>query len=260
MKNKKRYQKLVKEHYHKEAKTHGGLTTSTMADKTTRQREIDNIVSYLKAGDRCLEVGCGNGAGSVAIARAKAVKMTCIDFSEDLLAIAKKQPTKGLRGSVEFKQKDVLMLDDKKMYDAVFTERCIINLMEWDDQKDALARMAAALKKGGRMVLVESFTDGLAELNAARADLDLPAIGPAYHNLHLDKEKTIAHLAQEGLVLHEENNFLSTYTFGSRILYPALARAAGKDIRYNSAFGNFFALLPNVGNYSQLKILVFKKK
>src|SRR3989338_1849993 len=260
MKNKKRYQKLVKEHYHKEAQMHGGLTTSTMADKVTRQREIDNIVSYLKPGDKCLEVGCGNGAGSIAIARAKKVAMTCIDFSEDLLALAKKQPTKGLRGSVEFKQQDVLTLDDKKVYDVVFTERCIINLMEWQDQKDALPRMAAALKKDGRMVLVESFTDGLAELNAARADLGLPAIGPAYHNLHLDKEKIIKHLAAEGLVLQEENNFLSTYTFGSRIMDPALARAAGKDIRYNSAFGNFFALLPNAGNYSQLKILVFRKK
>lgn len=254
------YQKLVKEHYHKEAKAHGGLTTSTMADKTTRQREVDNIISYLKKGDKCLEVGCGNGAGSVAIARAKAVTMTCIDFSEDLLALAKKQPTKGLRGTVAFKQQDVLTLDEKNKYNVVFTERCIINLMEWSDQKDALARMAAALKVGGRMVLVESFTDGLAELNAARADLDLAAIGPAYHNLHLDKDKTIAHLASHGVVLDEENNFLSTYTFGSRILYPALARAAGKDVRYNSAFGNFFALLPNVGNYSQLKILVFKKK
>lgn len=254
------YQKLVKEHYHKEAQAHGGLSTSTMADKVTRQREIDSIVSYLKAGDKCLEVGCGNGAGSVAIARAKAVKMTCIDFSEDLLAIARKQPTKGIRGTVEFKQQDVLALGDKKTYDVIFTERCIINLMELHDQQDALSRMAAALKKGGRMVLVESFTDGLSELNAARADLNLPAIGPAYHNLHLDKENTIKHLATEGLVLQEENNFLSTYTFGSRVVYPALARAVGKDIRYNSAFGNFFALLPNAGNYSQLKILVFKKK
>src|SRR3990167_5106443 len=106
MKNKKRYQKLVKEHYHKEAQMHGGLTTSTMADKITRQREIDTIASYLKAGDKCLEVGCGNGAGSISIARTKKVAMTCIDFSEDLLALAKKQPSKGMCGNVEFKQKD----------------------------------------------------------------------------------------------------------------------------------------------------------
>src|SRR3990167_10732590 len=189
MKNKKRYQKLVKEHYHKEAQMHGGLTTSTMADKVTRQREIDNIISYLKAGDKCLEVGCGNGAGSVAIARAKKVAMTCIDFSEDLLALAKKQPTKGLRGGVEFKQQDVLTLDDKKVYYVVFTERCIINLMEWQDQKDALTRMAAALKKDGRKVWGGSFPDGFANLNPARPALGFPAIGPAYHNLHLKKKK-----------------------------------------------------------------------
>ena len=254
------YQKLVKEHYRKEAKTHGGSTTSTMADFVTRQREIDAIISYLKNGDTCLEVGCGNGASSIAIAKAKKVNMTCIDFSEDLLAIAKKLPTKGVKGKISFRHGDVLQLSEKGKYDVVFTERCVINLMEWSDQQEALKRMAAALKKGGRMILVESFTDGLKELNEARAELDLPPIGPAYHNLHLDKDKVIALLAKQGVELTEENNFISTYIYGTRVLYPALARAAGKDIRYNSAFGKFFSYLPNAGNYSQLKILVFKKK
>lgn len=142
----------------------------------------------------------------------------------------------------------------------VFTERCVINLMKWEDQKEALKRMAAALKKGGRMVLIESFTDGLAELNAARTDVGLSVIGPAYHNLHLDKAKTLEFLKSHGVELLEENNFLSTYTFGSRVIYPAIAKAVNVDIHYNSAFGNFFALLPNVGNCSQLKILVLKKK
>src|SRR3989344_4676769 len=107
-KNKKEdYQELVREHYRKEAKEHGDKTTSTMADKITRQREINALISYLKDGDTCLEVGCGNGAGSVAIARAKKVNMTCVDFSPELLALAKKQPTKGIRGKISFRQLDV---------------------------------------------------------------------------------------------------------------------------------------------------------
>lgn len=254
------YQKLVKEHYKKEAKQHGLASTSTMADVITRQFEVDAILSYLKPGSKCLEVGCGNGAGSIAIAKAKKLSMSCFDFSPDLVALAKKQLTKDVKGSITFKQGDVLELDEKNMYDTVFTERCIINLLTWEDQQEALRRMSAALKKNGRLILIEAFLDGLEELNRARSELGLPEVPPAYHNLHLKKELVLKYLTTQKMVFVEENNFLSTYFFGSRVLYPALARTGNKDIIYNSTFGKFFSMLPNVGNYSHVKLLVFKKK
>jgi ubiquinone/menaquinone biosynthesis C-methylase UbiE len=254
------YRKLVREHYRKEAETEGITATSTMRDVTTRKAEVGELLSYLKNGNKCLEVGCGNGVSSVEIGKMRKLSMTCIDFTPDLIALAKKQSTKGIRGSITFQEQDVLKLEDTGKYDVVFTERCIINLLDWNDQKEALRRMARALKKRGRLILLEAYKDGNQELNRARTELGLPEIPPAYHNLHLEKEKVIEHLSSLGLSFKEENNFLSSYYFGTRVLYPALAGLAKKDVVYNSAFGSFFAHLPPVGNFSHIKILAFTKK
>lgn len=254
------YQTLVREHYRKEAETHGIAPTSTMADTTTRAKEIEALLLHLKSGDRCLEVGCGNGSGSLQIARTKKLSMTCIDFSTDLIALAMKQPKSGVKGSLRFRQQDVLELDERATFDVVFTERCIINLLDWNDQKEALRRMAKALKKGGRLLLLEAYKDGLEQLNRARHEVGLPAVPPAYHNLHLDKEAVTEYLSGERLDLKAEDNFLSSYYFGSRVLYPALANAARQEITYNGAFGAFFAALPPAGNYAHIKLLVFQKR
>lgn len=255
----KNYRSLVKKHYQKEAKAHGQALTSTMADLNTRRLEIMNLISYLKNGEKCLEVGCGNGGGSIEISKAKKLDLTCIDSSHDLIALAQKQTTKGVKGKIKFLEQDILKLDVKNKFDCVFTERCIINLLSWEDQKKALKNMARALKKGGKLVLLEACKDGLEELNRARQEIGLSIIPPAYHNLHLDKQLVTQYLNTEKLKLVEENNFLSTHYFGSRVLYPALAKTAKKEITYNSSFGNFFASLPSYGNYAHIKILFFKK-
>jgi ubiquinone/menaquinone biosynthesis C-methylase UbiE len=260
MARKNEYQQVVREHYRQEAEVHGFAPTATMADVTTRAKEIAALLSHLKTGDRCLEVGCGNGAGSLQIARTKKLSMTCIDFSTDLIQLAMKQPKSGVKGKLRFRQQDVLDLEEKAVFDVVFTERCIINLLDWNDQKEALRRMARALRKGGRLLLLEAYKDGLETLNRARQELGLPAIPPAYHNLHLDRAAVTEFLNGENLDFKAEDNFLSSYYFGTRVLYPALARAGGRDVIYNSVFGSFFATLPPTGNYAHIKLLVFRKR
>lgn len=260
MAKKKDYQKLVKAHYRKEAKEHGLSLKATMHDATTRRLEIETLLSYLKTGDTCLEVGCGNGSASIEIARAKKLRMTCVDFSPELIVLAHKQPLSGVKGTIAFKEMDILTLKDKDAYEVVFTERCIINLLDWNDQKEALNNMCAALKRGGRLILLEAYVDGLRELNRARTEVGLPENPPAYHNLLLNKEKVHAHLVACGMKFGEENNFLSSYYFGSRVLYPALARSAKKEVVYNNAFGQYFASLPPSGNFSHIKVLTFVKK
>lgn len=260
MKKKNNYRQLVKKHYKQEAKTKGLSLTSTMHDIATREMEIRVIASYLKNGDTCLEVGCGNGAASVEISKIKKIHLTAVDFSTDLISLAKAQSKKGIKGEIHFAQKDVLTLKEKEVYDVVFTERCIINLLSPDDQRRALENMARALKKGGRLLLLEAFADGLTELNTARREIGLEPIPPAYHNLHLKRDDVVKFLAREDLRLAEENNFLSSYYFGSRVLYPALAKLGKKEVVYNSRFADFFRYLPPYGNYSHIKILFFRKK
>ncbi|MGD0976826.1 MAG: class I SAM-dependent methyltransferase [Minisyncoccia bacterium] len=259
MSNRKNYTILIKEHYKKEAEEHGLASTSTMADLMTRRLEIVNISSYLKDEEKCLEVGCGNGSGSIEILKTKKIDLTCIDFSRDLITLAQKQSTKNIKGKIKFQERDILKLQDKNKYDCVFTERCIINLLNWNDQKKALKNIAGVLKKGGRLILLEAFKDGLDSLNKAREEIGLAAIPPAYHNLLLDKISVSKYLVSQGMRFVEENNFLSSHYFGSRILYPALAKAVSKEIIYNSTFADFFASLPPHGNFAHIKILIFKK-
>ncbi len=253
------YRDLVKKHYREEAKKSRLSLGSTMADLNIRRLEIENIASYLKNGERCLEVGCGNGRASIEVSKIRKLDLTCIDFSSEMIALAKKQPTKGIKGEIRFQKGDVLELKVRNYFNSIFTERCIINLLTRNDQKKALKNIVTALKKGGKLILLEAFSDGLKELNDARQEVGLVPISPAYHNLHLNKDLVIKYLNKQGLVFVVEKNFLSSYYFGSRILYPALARANKVKIKYNSSFVKYFSFLSEHGNYSHIKILLFKK-
>src|SRR6185295_9654873 len=87
-----------------------------------------------------------------------------------------------------FSQGDVRELSfEKESVDIVYTERCLINLLTWEDQQKALKEINRVLKKGGFYFMVESFTDGFDNLNKARRELGLDSIPVAHHNLYFDK-------------------------------------------------------------------------
>ena len=230
-----------------------------MSDPYIRRLEVEALTSLLRDGEKCLGVGCGDGTASIEIARARSTDLLCVDGSEELIRTAKRQSVQGIPGRVAFAQADVLTLAYREAFDAVFTERCIIALPAWKDQKRALVNLAHASRRGGRLILLEAFEDGLATLNAARDELGLEPIAPDGGTVPLDKDKVASALAGCGMSLNSEHNFLSSYYFGSRVLYPALARAGGKPVADNSVFAQYFSMLPPLGNYADVRILVFGK-
>ena len=254
------YKFLVNEHYKKQAKEHNLALTSTMPDQNIRKKEIENIVKYLVDGEKCLEVGCGNGAASIMISKIRKLNLLSIDSTKEMINLAQKQSQKDVKGELSFKHQSVLELEEKIQFDTVFTIRCIINLMKWEDQKIALGNMCRMVKNNGKLILLEAFSDGLEELNQARKEMGLESIPPAYHNLHLKKELVIEHLSNNGLKLVEEDNFLSTYYFGTRVLYPTLAKANNVETIFNSKIDSFFSHFHAYGNFAHIKILVFKKE
>src|SRR3982750_3607301 len=170
-------------HYKAEAEKHGLGGTSTIQDIRTRRLEIEAILSYLSDGLRVLEVGCGNGYTAQLIVEQFALDLDANDLSPDLIALAKERKIERPKGHVNFEQSDILELDKSEVYDLIFTERCIQNLLSWDDQKKALANIARALKQGGEFVMMESFLTGMKKLNDARRELDLPEVSPPWHNV-----------------------------------------------------------------------------
>lgn len=255
----KDYKKIVQERYYDEAKKKELSLASTMPDLNTRRLEIENIVKYIEDKESCLEIGCGNGASSIEISKIRELDLLSTDDNEEMIKLAKKQPINEIKGNIQFQKLNVLDLNYNQKFDTVYSIRCIINLLLWEDQKIALQKMAKAVKQGGKLILLEAFSDGLDELNQARKELGLDIIPSAYHNLHFKKELVIPYLKENNCDLLKEDNFLSSYYFGSRLLYPALAKANKIEMVKNSKIDKFFSFLPSYGNFAHIKILEFRK-
>jgi ubiquinone/menaquinone biosynthesis C-methylase UbiE len=244
--------------YKSEAEKHGEGGTSTIQDLRTRHLEIQAIFSYIHDGHRVLEVGCGNGYVAEALVKAFDVEVDAFDYSQDMIAIAKRRKIEGARGRVHFDHGDVLRLEAVERYDIAFSERCLQNLVSWEDQKKGLDNIARALKRGGEYLMLESFWTGLNNLNAARRELDLEAIPESWHNRFFVEDETKAYMESIGCRYVDENCFLSGYYFGSRVLLPALM-PGGKPVTSKSVLNDYFCALPPAGDFAPMKILRFRK-
>lgn len=244
--------------YESEAKKHGESGTSTIQDIRTRQLEMAALFSYISDGQRVLEIGCGNGFVAQAMVERFAIDLDAFDFSADLIAIARNRKIDAARGRVHFSQGDVLAMAQQDVFDVIFTERCIQNLLSWEDQKKALRNIAAALKPGGQFVMLESFWTGLNNLNAGRKELGLEPIPESWHNIFFHEDQTKAFMAEIGCRYVDQNCFLSGYYFGSRILMPALL-PAGQKAASSSILNDFFCGLPPSGDFCPMKIVRFQK-
>src|SRR5262249_44806642 len=149
--------------------------------------------------------------------------------SEDLLTIARNR---------NLPRAELLQGDARRLsfadasFGFVYTERCLINILDAEEQLSGVCEIARVLKPGGHYLMIESFTDGLEAYNKARADCGLPAIREPYHNRYFEKDallNTVRGLFVPAEVSDSERNsfpfqpnFLSSYYFVSRVLYPAM--------------------------------------
>jgi SAM-dependent methyltransferase len=186
------------------------------------------------------------------------VELDAFDYSEDMIAIAKTRKIQGAKGRVHFVRRDVLKLDAVEKYDIVFSERCLQNLVSWEDQKKGLNNIARALKHGGEFIMLESFWTGLNNLNAARRELDLEEISESWHNRFFVEDETRMYMESIGCSYVDQNCFLSGYYFGSRVLLPAIM-PKGKPVTSKSILNDFFCALPSAGDFAPMKILRFRK-
>src|SRR5437660_3719880 len=128
---------------------------------------------------RVLDLGCGNGYALSVLAQAQPALRYCgVDFSEELLAIAKSRALSGC----EFKEADARSLPFvDSSFDLVYTERCLINILDWEGQRQAFREINRVLETGGHYLMIECFDDGLENNNRARKECGLDEIQLAYH-------------------------------------------------------------------------------
>lgn len=264
------YEKHVLAHYQDVAKTTGIDPTSTMQDQITRNHEVEAILRLLdflnaQAETRVstlLEVGCGNGyLLSRTRERFPQLPLAGIDYSLDMVALAKSRDI----SQCEIKQADVKQMSfPSNSFDVVVGERCIINLMDQNDQASALSEIARVLKPGGYYICIEAFSDGLEILNQARHELGLSPNNQPHHNLWFQKDWFEATIQKHFLKIDLESqseelppqNFLSSHYFISRVLYPSVTQ---REIIYNTLFVKFFEFLQPIGNFSPIQLFFLRK-
>jgi len=265
------HDEVILQHYREVAEKYGDSSRSSMEDDFVRGKEIEWIENTLRvlqeshpASLNVLDLGCGNGFVLQLLAKTHpSCHFWGVDFSEDLLSIARDRNLP----DVNFSRGDARRLSFvDEQFDLVYTERCLINILDPTEQIAGLREIARVLKPGGYYLMIECFTDGLQNNNKARADCGLPLIKEAYHNKYFEKAAflnvikdlfTAAELSDSAAPPFPfHNNFLSSYYFVSRVLYPSITKG---EVARNSEVAKFFSFLPPVGNYSPIQALLWKR-
>ncbi len=257
---------IIREHYANVARKAGLSSSSTMEDALIRKHETEAITHFVdlttKGSGSLADVGCGNGYTlGVLAARHPGLALSGYEYTTELLALTRERFEAG--PDVRLHAADVREADFCKgeQFDVVIVQRVLINLLDRASQRDALDNIVSAIRPGGHVLFLECFEEPYADLNEARAELELEPIGPAYHNLCLNEGFFDRPELEpfEHPEWHYAPNHLSTHYFVSRAFEPGLTR--GRPFKRNSQVQRFFsmALPPAVGNFAPLLILPFRR-
>jgi ubiquinone/menaquinone biosynthesis C-methylase UbiE len=111
---------------------------------------------------RVLDVGCGVGRWSLLLAK-RGARVVGVDLSPTMIAEAQRRA--GLSGVQErcgFMLQDLAQLDANERFDLLLGVTVLQHILDVDDLRSAVRRMADHLTVGGRMVLLEAAPSRLA--------------------------------------------------------------------------------------------------
>jgi len=234
----------------------------TYNDIKLQHLEMNAILKYIKEGETVLDIGCGKGYPALYIVWKKNINLFGIDYAEDMISEAKGNLEKikdKIKGNADFSLGDIMRPETlpNKQFDMIFTERCLINITNWEEQKKAIENISNLIKQDGLFLMLEGSKTSIDKLNEVRMRFGLEPIKVVWHNLFFEDEKLIEY-ASQFFELIKIDNFASTYLLISRVLNPALIKP--EEPKYNAKINELALKLPNLGEYSYQKLYVFKKK
>ncbi|WP_157981999.1 class I SAM-dependent methyltransferase [Oceanicella sp. SM1341] len=103
-----------------------------------------------RPGERVLDLGCGAGRSSLALARAGA-EVTGVDISPDLLAVAGAAAAREPGLSLRFVEADAAVARFEQVFDGLFSR---FGAMFFDDPEAAWAALHGGMAPGGRLTVV----------------------------------------------------------------------------------------------------------
>lgn len=198
--------------------------TISLIDLNFRELEKSFISKYLKENFDIADIGCGDGTSTVSLAPLVR-SVLGIERSDLLKERANAKVAELNIDNISIVDGDILNLKLEQQFDAVITERVIINLPSWELQLKAINNLWEILKPGGLYLMVENTIDGHDALNSLRAAVGLKPLEIHWHNLYLDYE-TFKEAIKGKFEIIERKSF-SLYYFLTRVYTQMFASFTG---------------------------------
>lgn len=209
----------------------------SLLDKNLRELEESVILPCLKQTQDFADIGCGDGISTVKYAR-RVKSCLALEPSNYLRSKAKQRFAEERLKNVRCVQGSVLDLSEyQEAFDVVVTQRVLINLPTWEDQKRGIDNIYADLRPGGYYVMIENTYEGHEALNSVRRAVGLADIPLHWHNLFFHHDQLIEHFHGKFMVKHHAT--FDLYYFLTRVFVTMFAKfegygkAAKKDDIFN---------------------------
>lgn len=221
----------IREHWQNWATQYGTSLRATTKTSTLKAMEIDALTRALRGvarerGERLniLEIGCGNGQNCLSLIDSfPEASFTGVDFIEAMIAAA--NTLKADRAIPDerlmFQVGNVLDLQlPIAAFDAVITDRCLINLNTDRLQQQAIVALARHLEPGGYLLMIENSQQTYRRQNQARESVGLAPRLPADYNHFFDETILRPFLSSVGLQLVDVEDFISLHDLVLYVLVP----------------------------------------
>jgi SAM-dependent methyltransferase len=188
-----------------------------IADTVQRDHELDFVVKHIGPGSKIVEVGCGNGYATRRL-REHAGFVDAFDYAQNMVERAKDKV--GEKNNRFFHDSILAPKIALGPYDAAVCVRVLINLSDLAAQKLAVRNLAAMLKPGGTLILIEGFRDGFEALSALRQGAGMPPLQPAPINFYCSLSELMPEISDRFVI--QDTFHTGLFDFLTRIVYPKL--------------------------------------
>lgn len=208
----------IKLYWENQAKKYKDSYWASWGDIHMINLEKELIGNYVKSGQTILDVGCGNGFSTFELLKKDPKSVIGVDLTENMINEAKKKKEELKADKISFEIGDIRMLKFKDdSFDIVYTIRVLINLPNWEEQKQGIKECIRVAKKGGKIIFSEAFWEPLTLLNSFRLLKGLAPLVEHDFNRYIKKESLNTFLKSLNLEF-EIIDFSSIYYLGSRFL------------------------------------------
>ncbi len=230
----------------------------SMYDKNLVEIESDAILEHLKESDRVIDIGCGEGESTIKYLK-KVKELIALDYSMTRLEKLKDKNDQIITLQMDMRE---LSFDTiKKKFTKAITQRSLINLNNFDEQKAVIKGIHSILVDDGKYIMLEGFTEGVETINKIRSYFKLQAIEVKWHNLFLNKKELLEHIRPYFRLEYTRDfslYFFITRVFNAILKSPEIPNwndpvnnlAKTMEISYKNDF---------IRGISRLELLVFKK-